>query len=164
MFETPKAKRSGLIWKILPLSGIAVLLVMAVFYKLQQVPTQSQKEITGVLHKGDSDFDWYDQYIILKDPHIQMARNAAGKRMVIFSGRVDNIGEKTLDVVEVKLLFFNYNTLVWSTTRTPIRPGPYTPPVPSLTSRVFTLYVEDIPTKWDANNAEMSISGFRFKR
>jgi hypothetical protein len=91
-----------------------------------------------------------------------MGLNFAGKRIVKFAGIVENGGERDIDVVEVKLSFFNYDEVVWETTRTPIRPGPYTPPVRPLSERAFAFYSEEIPEGWKASHAEMSLAGFRF--
>ena len=123
------------------------------------------EEIIAILHQGDPDFEWYEKYMTLKDPRVKMGRNYRGNRMVMFSGLVENGGEKTLDVVEVKLTFFNADVLVWETARIPIRPRPgtYTPPLRPFGRRGFTLYVENVPENWQASNAEMSIHGFRFK-
>ena len=93
---------------------------------------------------------------------MEMGLNFAGNRIVKFAGTINNGGEKALDIVEVKLAFFNYDELVWETTRTPIRPGPYTPPIPPLSERAFSFYFEKIPERWKASHSEMSLQGFRF--
>ena len=82
--------------------------------------------------------------------------------MAIFSATIENQGEKSLDVVELKMTFFNYETTVWETTRNPIRPGGYTSPLQPLKRRSFTLYIQDLPNGWLASHAEMDINGFRF--
>ncbi len=91
-----------------------------------------------------------------------MGKNFAGNRFVIFSAIIENKGERTVDVVEVELSFFNYDKLISSVIRTPLRPGPYTPPIQTFEKRVFTLYVEDLPPNWLAQNAEIAFHGFRF--
>lgn len=120
------------------------------------------EELEGVLHEEDVDFEWYREYLELKDPKIQMGLNYAGNRIVMFSGVISNQGERTIDVVELKVVFFNYDEVLLETTRTPLRPGPYTPPIPQLSDRAFSFYVEQIPEGWKSSHAEMSISGFRF--
>ena len=164
MFETPTRSRTGLFWKVMLGVGFAVgaaAVAAITFYESE--PEEPAKPLTGILHRGDPDYDWYREHLDLKNTRKRMAKNLAGKRMAIFSGVVENNGEKTLDVVEVKLAFFNYDKHVWDTVRTPIRPGRYTPPIDSLSQRGFTLAVQDIPKGWLATHAEMDIHGFRFK-
>ncbi len=164
MFETPTQSRTGLFWKVIVGVGIALGAVAAAaiaFYEPK--PKEPAQPLTGILHPGDPDYDWYRQHLDLTEPRKKMAKNPFGKRGAIFSGVLENNGEKTLDVVEIKLSFFNYDKPVWDTVRTPIRPGPYTPPIDSLDQRGFTLYVQDIPKDWIALHAEMDIHGFRFK-
>jgi hypothetical protein len=162
MFEQRQAERTTLIWKVLPLAlGVFAILVGGAIYLSIHTPVE-EGELKGIFHRGDADFDWYSQYVKLKNPKIEMGLNFAGKRIVKFAGLIENNGEKSLDVVEVKLSFFNYDELVWETTRTPIRPGPYTPPVKPLSDRAFNFYFEKIPDGWKANEAEMSVEGFRF--
>ena len=162
MFEQRQTERNTLIWKVLPLAlGVFAILVAAAIY-LSTGEQVEVGELDGVFHKGDADYDWYSQYVELKNPKIEMGLNFAGKRIVKFAGLIENNGEKSLDVIEVKLSFFNYDELVWETTRTPIRPGPYTPPVEPLSNRAFSFLMEKIPEGWKANEAEMSLEGFRF--
>jgi len=162
MFEQPQQKQKSLIWKILPLALIIfALLVVGAIY-LTQFDKVDLEELSGVLYEGNPDFDWYKKYVVLRDPKIEMGLNFAGKRIVKFAGLIENGGEKTLDVVEIKLSFFNYDELVWETSKTPIRPGPYTPVIPPLTNRSFSLYFEKIPEGWKASHAEMALLGFRF--
>jgi hypothetical protein len=116
-----------------------------------------------LVRTGDPDFEWYKEYVELREPKIQMGLNFAGNRIVMLSGIIENGGERSLDVVELKVVFFNYEEPVWETARTPIRPGPYTPPIPPLSSRGFSFYIEKIPEKWMSSHAEMSIHGFRFQ-
>lgn len=164
MFERSATERTSL-WKILPLVAITVVIVTILFVYLFQPQAAPREEITGVLRAGDPDYDWYNKYVTLTKPLVKMGRNFAGKRMVMFSGVIENGGERSLDAVEVKLLFFNADVPVWETRRVPIRPGSgaYTPPIRPLEKRGFTLYVEDVPGTWRASNAEMEVSGFRFK-
>jgi len=161
MFETPKTTKSPA-WKYLPIGGGIFLLLAGLAIYFSGIRHQEPKEITGVLRAADDDFKWYKQYVELKDPRLSMSLNMAGKRMVTLSGVIENYGEKTLDVVEIKVVFFNYETPVWETERMPIQPGPYTPPIPPLSKRSFTFFVENIPEDWLASHAEMSINGFRF--
>ncbi len=166
MFQVPHNQDSSrILWTIIPLVTIGFLtLVGLVIYLLQPKP-QINTRPTGILVDGNPDYDWYRNYVELKNPKISMGKNFAGKRMVMFAGRIENNGEKTLDAVEVKLVLFNFDKTVWETTRIPIRPDPgtYTPPIPPFRSRGFTLYLETVSEDWHANHAEMDIRGFRFK-
>lgn len=164
-FKEPEKSRSTL-WKVLPLALLvfAGLVGLVLFFSYQ---TESKPaDLTGVIREGHPDFDWYRKYVKL-DPanqKIQLGQNYLGDKVVMFSGLIENGGEKTLDVVEVKLVLFNYQKPVWETTRTPIRPDGRMEPIPSLGKRSFSLYVETLPEAWDAGQAEMWITGFRFKR
>jgi len=162
MFEQRQQRKAGLFWKIMPLALLVFALLVAGALYLTQFDKVDQEELSGVLHKGDPEYEWYEKYVELKNPKIEMGLNFAGNRIVKFAGLIENGGEKALDVVEINLSFFNYEELVWATTRTPIRPGPYTPPIPPLTNRAFSLYFEEIPRGWQASHAEMSLAGFRF--
>jgi len=141
--------------------AVFVALIVGAIYLSQQSHPPLEK-LEGVLHDEDLDFEWYQQYLELKNPKIQMGLNYAGNRIVMFSGVISNQGERTIDVVELKIVFFNYDELLLETHRTPLRPSPYTPPIPQLSERVFNFYVERIPEGWKSSHAEMSISGFRF--
>lgn len=162
MFEQRQERKSSPLWRVLPVALIifAGLVAGAIF--LTRFEKVDRDELTGLLYEGDPDFEWYRKYVELKEPKIEMGLNFAGKRIVKFAGLIENGGERTLDVVEVKLSFFNYDELVWETSKTPIRPGPYTPAIAPLTERSFSLYFEKIPEGWKASHAEMSLHGFRF--
>lgn len=148
--------------KFMPVAlAVFVALIVGAIYLSQQSHPPLEK-LEGVLHEEDLDFEWYQQYLELKNPKIQMGLNYAGNRIVMFSGVISNQGERTIDVVELKIVFFNYDELLLETHRTPLRPSPYTPPIPQLSERVFNFYVERIPEGWKSSHAEMSISGFRF--
>ena len=166
MFQVPNNRDSSrTLWTILPLVAIGFLALMGLVIYLLQPKSQINPRPTGILVEGNPDYGWYRKYVELKNPQISMGKNFAGKRMVMFSGRIENDGEKTLDAVEVKLVLFNFDKVVWETTRIPIRPDPssYTPPIPPFQSRGFTLYLEKVSEDWYANHAEMDIHGFRFK-
>jgi hypothetical protein len=162
MFEQTQERQKSLIWRILPLALVVFAILVAAAIYITRVDKVDPEELTGILYKGNPDFDWYEKYVELKDPKIEMGLNFAGKRIVKFAGLIENGGEKSLDIVEIKLSFFNYDELVWETSKTPIRPGPYTPSIPPLKSRSFSLYFEKIPEGWKASHAEMSLLGFRF--
>jgi hypothetical protein len=162
MFEQRQKRQPSSLWKVLPIAVLVFVGLVAGAIYLTQFEKVDGEELTGIIHQGDPDFEWYQKYVELKDPKIEMGLNFAGKRIVKFAGLIQNGGERTLDVVEVKLSFFNYDELVWETSKTPIRPGPYTPPIPPLSDRSFSLYFEKIPEGWKASHAEMSLEGFRF--
>ncbi len=164
IFEKPEERRSKTLWKVLPVAVILLGGAIALFAYFGTTQKVDDGPLTGILREGNPDYGWYRKYVFLEKDSvkIKMGQNFAGKRMVMFTGVINNEGEKPLDVVEVKLVFFNYDKPVWETERTPVRPGPYTPPIPPMTKRSFTLYLENVPEGWHASNAEMSISGFRF--
>ncbi len=164
MFEAPEKSRSVDLWKSLVLGVLAVAIVVAGLIALLMIGGSKKVELAGVIRAGDPTFDWYRRYLELEDPKIQMGKSFTGSRVVMFSAIIRNGGEKMVDVVEVELSFFNYDELVWKTVRTPIRPEPgnYTPAIEPLEERGFTLYLEEMPERWQATNAELDIFGFRF--
>jgi len=162
MFQTNAAARTKEHWKILIPVGLAAILLASVVIFMHEPKPKERKELTGVLREGDSDYGWYREHVSLTGPRLQMAKNIAGNRMAVFSATIENQGERALDVVEMKMIFFNYDTPVWETTRTPIRPGAYTAPIQPMKKRSFTLYIQDLPRDWMSTRAEMDINGFRF--
>lgn len=162
MFEQTNAKKSSPLWKFIPIAVAAVAVITGIVIYLGQYEKGELEELSGIIRSDDSRFGWYSEYVTLKDPQIQMGLNYAGNRVVMLSGVIENAGERTLDVVELKVAFFNYEEPVWETLRTPVRPGPYTPEIPPLTSRAFSFYIEKIPVDWKSSHAEMSLNGFRF--
>ena len=164
MFEAPEKSRSVDLWKSLVLGVLVVAIVVTGLIALLMTGDSTKVELAGVIRAGDPTFDWYRGYLKLEDPKIQMGKSFTGSRVVMFSAIIRNGGEKMVDVVEVELSFFNYDELVWKTVRTPIRPEPrnYIPAIEPLEERGFTLYLEEIPKKWQATNAELDIFGFRF--
>ena len=161
--ETAKPDRR-LLWRILPLALVVFAVLIGIFIFFGFNKESAPPKLVGVLREGDPNYDWYEKYVTLdpKSQKIQLGTNYAGDKIVMFSGVVNNGGEKALDVIEVKLVLFNYQKPVWETVKTPIRPGGRITPIPPLGQRAFSLYVEALPAAWDAGQAEMSISGFRF--
>ncbi|RPJ56648.1 MAG: hypothetical protein EHM23_01415 [Acidobacteria bacterium] len=161
--QTDKPDRS-LLWKVIPAALIlfAIIVGLVILFAFDK-PSESAP-LTGVLRAGDPNFEWYKKYLSIdhESQKIQMGTNYAGDRVVMFAGTINNGGEKTLDVVEVKLVLFNYEKPVWETVRIPIRPDSRIEPIPPLGRRSFALYVETLPEAWNAGQAEMWISGFRF--
>ena len=162
MFQTNADARTKEHWKILIPVGLAAILLASVVIFMHEPKPKERKELTGVLREGDSDYGWYREHVSLTGPRLQMAKNIAGNRMAVFSATIENQGERALDAVEMKMIFFNYDTPVWETTRTPIRPGAYTAPIQPMRKRSFTLYIQDLPRDWMSTRAEMDINGFRF--
>ena len=168
MFEDikePKNSRS-MLWKVLPLAVLVFAAIVGVAVYFSYKAESQPPDLTGVIRKGHPDFDWYSKYVMLnaENQKIKLGQNYLGDKVVMFSGLIENGGEKTLDVVEVKLVLFNYEKPVWETVRTPIRPDGRMEPIPPLGKRSFSLYVETLPAAWDAGQAEMWITGFRFKK
>ncbi len=161
--ETDKPNR-GLLWKVIPIAVVVFAVIIGLFIFFGFNKETQPAPLTGVLRAGDPNFEWYKKYISIdhQSQKIQLGTNYAGDRIVMFSGTINNGGEKTLDVVEVKLILFNYEKPVWETIRTPIRPDSRITPIPPLGRRSFALYVEALPEAWNAGQAEMWINGFRF--
>jgi hypothetical protein len=163
MFQQAVQRQRSPLWKYLPVALVICAGVAALVVYLGRTGIDQAEELTGVLRKGDGLFESYSKHVELVSPRIEMGLNFAGNRIVILSGTVKNLGERTLDVIEVKAVFFNYEVPVEEIVRVPIQPGPYTPAIGPLTDRTFVFYVEKIPEGWLASHAEMSIHGFRFK-
>lgn len=162
MFEKPASEKRSKLWAYLPIAGVIFAAVVAVIVLTSKPDPQTLEPLTDVLHAGDPDYEWYSQYVSLENSSIKMAGSFSGKRMVIFTGVINNQGEKTLDAVEVNLILINRDQPIHEVVKAPIRPGPYTPPIQPLESRAFTVYLEDFPDNWMTSRAEMQLHGFRF--
>ena len=161
MFEDqPRAQRSNLVKFLIPTAVVFAVGVAGLLFinrsEARDIP------LTGILQKADPEYDRYFPHVLLSSSQIKMGRNFAGQRIVIFSGSIENKGDRTLDVVELKLTLFNYDEPVFEAVRTPFRPGGY-PAVKPLSAQSFTLYLENIPDGWLASHAEMELKGFRFQ-
>jgi hypothetical protein len=161
MFEREKSRVSPF-WKFTPAAIAVIVALTGVVVYLAYLDKPESGELSGVLREGDDQFDWYHPYVELFDEKLQMGLSFAGKRIVMFSGVIANRGERRIDVVELKVVFYNYEEPAAELIRTPIRPGPYTPPVQALAERAFSFYIEDIPPNWLSAHAEMSLHGLRF--
>jgi hypothetical protein len=162
VFESEDKPRSPHFWQIIVIAAILFVAVTGLLLFLLQQGVQEEAPLTGILHAGDPDYDWYGKYMGLENPRVKLGKNFAGNRFVIFSAIIENNGERTVDVVEVELSFFNYDELISSVIRTPLRPGAYAKPIQTFEKRVFTILVEGIPSNWLAQNAEIAIHGLRF--
>jgi hypothetical protein len=162
VFESEDKPRSPYFWQIIVVAALLFALVTGSLLFFLQQGGEEEAPLIGVLHAGDPDYDWYGKYMGLENPQVKMGKNFAGNRFVIFSAIIENNGERTVDVVEVQLNFFNYDELISSVIRTPLRPGSYSPPIGTFEKRAFTIYVEGVPSNWLAQNAEIAIHGIRF--
>jgi len=162
VFESEEKPRSPHFWQIIVIAGVLFVCATGLLLFFLQQGTAQEAPLTRILHAGDPDYEWYGKYMALENHQVKMGKNFAGNRFVIFSAIIENNGERTVDVVEVELSFFNYDTRISSVIRTPLRPGTYTPPMRTFEKRGFTLYVEELPPNWLAQNAELAIHGFRF--
>lgn len=142
---------------------LAILFLPAFWTGCRRAET-SEEELTGILHEGDPEFDQYRSHVELRDTKIQMGLNFNRKRIVMVSGVIANTGDRAIDVVQVKVSFFNYEKLIDESIHTPLKPGPYTPPIKPLSEWAFSFYIEEIPKGWGGSHAEMSLYGFRFAK
>jgi hypothetical protein len=158
--DQPKTQSSNLLKFIIPAAVIFAIGVAGLLYmnrsEVRDIP------LTGILRAEDPDYAGYSPYVLLTSSKINLGKNFAGQRFVIFSGSIENKGDRTLDVVELKLTLFNYEEPVFEAVRVPFRPGGY-PAIKPLSSRSFTLYLEGLPGDWLASHAEMELNGFRFQ-
>jgi len=162
MFESTQEGTNRNFWRFMVLAGVIFAALVALVLFLSGPEAQEEQELTGIIRSPDTNFEWYSQYLQLKNTKLEMGLNFAGNRIVMISGVVVNGGERTIDVVEVKITFFNYKKPVGESLRTPIKPSPYTPPIPPLTSRAITFYIEEFPEGWKSSHAEIELNGFRF--
>ncbi len=161
MFQTVNEVRSNLFF-IGMLSAVALIFGFSAFVYFTQDKFEDKLPIEGIIRFKSLDFEHYGAQLVFEDRGIQMLKNFAGHRMVLFNGSITNHCDFPLDVLEVRLILFNAHEPVFEIFRKPIRPGGYTPPVLTGETRKFTLYLEDFPKNWLASRAEMDISGFRF--
>lgn len=163
MFERSRTERNSPRALYLVVAAVLAVGVAGLLYYLYEPPAPAKDgPLEGILRAGDSRFAQYRPYIDLVDTKIQMGLNFARKRILMVSAVVENRGDRPVDVVEVKLLFFNYDKPVGESIHTPIRPGPYTPPIEPRGRRAISFYVEEFPKGWMASHAELELSGFRF--
>lgn len=160
MFNRVRPSKEARIWR--HCAVLWTLLIVPVSLTSCQKPEGGEQELTGILHKGDPEYDRYRPHVELKDTEMKMGLNFNKKRIVMLSGVIDNSGDRAIDVVQVKVSFYNYEKLVAEQIHTPLKPGPYTPPIKPLSEWAFSFYIEDIPKGWGASHAEMTLYGFRF--
>jgi len=140
----------------------ALVLLAAGYVFLTHTSQSSVDELEGILREGDPSFEEYKDQVTLRNSRIQMGLNFNRKRVVMFSGEIENRGDKVLDVVELKIMYFNYEELIDTVYKTPLRPGPYTEPIQPLTSGNYSFYIEEFPGRWKGSECEVYINGFRF--
>jgi len=162
MFKESQEKAKNPLWKFLPLALIIFVAVVGAAIFLSDSSDEDVQVLTGIIRSDNSEFQWYSDYLKLVDPKIQMGLNFAGNRIVMISGLIENNGERTVDVVEVKIAFFNYEEPISEAFSTPVKPGPYSPPIEPLSQRTINFYIEKIPKGWKSSHAEIEISGIRF--
>jgi hypothetical protein len=158
--DPPRPERSSLAKILIPVVIVFGLSVSALLYFSRS--ESAEVVLTGILRKSDPEYARYSNYVILNSTSPKLGKNFAGHRFVIFSGTIENKGDRTLDVIELKLTLFNYDEPVYEVVRTPFRPGGY-PALKPLSDRSFTLYLENIPENWLAGHAEMELNGFRLE-
>ncbi len=162
MFEhTPGEGRSNIRKFILPLF-VVIILFSAGYVYFTHTRLSSVDELGGILREGDPGYEAYKDLVTMKDSRIQMGLNFNRKRVVMFSGEIENRGDRTIDVVELRIMYFNYEELIDTVLKTPIRPGPYTKAIEPLTSVPYNFYIEDFPGRWKGGECEVYINGFRF--
>lgn len=163
MFEqTDQTQGSSNARKVLVLLFLPAIVVVAGYVFFTHTSPTSVNELTGILREGDPEYEAYKELVVLKNSRIQMGLNFNRKRVVMFSGEIENRGDRTLDVVELKIMYFNYEEHIDTVFKIPIRPGPYTKPVEPLTSGSYNFYIEDFPNRWKGSECEVYINGFRF--
>ena len=162
MFEhTPEKGRSRFRKLILPAVLITILLSVSYVY-FSHTSQGSVDELSGILREGDPGYEAHKDLVRLVNSKIQMGLNFNRKRVVMFSGEIENRSDRTIDVVELSVMYFNYEELIDTVLKTPIMPGPYMKAIEPLTSGSYNFYVEDFPGIWKGGECEVHINGFRF--
>lgn len=138
-----------------------IALISAGYVYFSHTGQSDPDELTGIVRAGDLEYEAYKGNVILKNSRIQMGLNFNRKRVVMFSGEIENRGDKTVDVVELRIMYFNYEELIDTVIRTPLRPGPYSKAIEPLTSGTYNFYIEDFPGRWKGGECEVYINGFR---
>ena len=162
MFKTALPSQSGRLRRVLSVVVGVTVTAVAIALFLSRGTGESDQPLLGVVRSGHADFERYLKSVQLENRGIKMLKNLTGKRTVGFAGAITNHNDRQLDVVEIRLTLFNAHEAVFETIRTPIKPGPYTPPILSGKTRGFAVYLEDFPKSWWASRAEMEISGMRW--
>lgn len=162
MFEEiqPEKSRSLPLTRVFPIVGL-VLIALVAGVALLVPRKEAAGELKGILSESDPGFADYQSDLSIQDSKLSLTRNLAGANAIVASGLLTNEGNRSVDVVQVRVMLFNGRQKLWETVKTPVRPSELGPLRP-LEERRFTLYVEGLPEDWRRSTAEMEISGFRF--
>lgn len=161
MFENTREKGKPGYGKYILSALLAIGLISVGYVYFSHTGQSSVGKLSGIVREGDSAYEDYKGNVKLKNSKIQMGLNFNRKRVVMFSGEIENRGDRTIDVVELRIMYFNYEEFIDAVIKTPLRPGPYTKAIEPLTSGPYNFYIEDFPGRWKGSECEVYINGFR---
>lgn len=121
--------------------------------------------IPGMLHPGDSGFDYYKDRIRLQDVRAGLGITFNKNRVAIISGLIYNDGDRKLEALELRVTLYDvYGKFSKERLATPLRPGTgmYRPMEP-LEKRTFSVGLEGVEQLWNPRKVEIQITGLRYK-
>lgn len=161
MFEE-KEKKSSNPMLIFPLAALLVVAGGLAVYYLTPGPPPPPAQVEGMIRKGTPEFDRYSESLRLEQSKSSMTANFSGGETVLFKGSVLNLTTRTVEALEVTLLFFNHEETVGEIPRMVIHPA-QDEPLPPQYERGISIAVDEehFPQGWFRQHAEIEISGFR---
>ncbi|MGI8782442.1 MAG: hypothetical protein ACR2L2_02170 [Acidobacteriota bacterium] len=140
---------------------LAVIVGIYYIWAKDQPPTViAHEEIPGTVRRGDSNFDWYSRHVEISQIRSQIGSNYAGNRVSIVSGLIENMGDKTLEAVEIQVKIADEGKLMLDTRRWAQRITSM--PIGPLKTRGFVCYIEPIPPDLVTGQTEVTLTGFKF--
>ena len=121
--------------------------------------------VPGMLHPGDSNFEYYKNRIRLEEVKAGLGITFNKNRVAIISGIIFNDGDRKLEALELRVTLYDvYGKFSKSRVATPLRPGTgmYHPMEP-LEKRTFSVALEGIEQLWNPRKVEIEITGLKYQ-
>ena len=146
---------------------VAALLIavsLAVWIRTASPAGPAAAAVQDLLQPGNPEFAEYRPQVTLEIQKLTLARNFAGNRMVMVSAVVHNGTDRWLEAMQVRVTLRNGSHTVAQQTRLPLAPGSSAKPVAPQEDFAFTTRLEQIPSEWMGDRADVEISGLKFSR
>lgn len=151
---------------VVSLAFITALTGLYFYSKSQAQSDPGRVVVAGVLHTGDTDFDYYRSKVSIVQPIGEVATNFSGSRIAVISGTLVNEGDRKLEAIELKVsLYDRTGRRLRETIKTPVQPNilPHKPLDP-LQTRYFSFWVEGISAEWDPRRVDLDVYGLKFAK
>ncbi len=132
---------------------------------IQPAGSSAPVVVPGMLHPGDSNFEYYKNRIRLEDVKAGLGITFNKNRVAIVSGIIYNDGDRKLDALELRVTLYDlYGKFSKSRIATPLRPGTgmYRPMEP-LEKRTFSVALEGVEQLWNPRKVEIEITGLKYE-